>query len=192
MDDPSELTAKYICGIGEESVNEVVGLDYNRLRVALHVFQAMPNVRKYVIKDIFEAVGNQVNKDIDGVEFGESELQGVWFWTKETGDFAVFSEAWQGGKGAIWLTAGIYSYEDSIKDETRERFVANVDLETWSAGKVLGNHYVGAYVNQKHGGGGWHSMEFLSRAILDRDGVVQSVAKLLGQIYRSCFPIAPN
>ena len=177
----NELTADYICK------------DDDRLQMALHVYKAMSTVRKHLIKEIFQAVGERLAGEIHGVKLVDEREESVYFWTEETDDFYVFGEVWYGQKGAIWLFAGICLDENStIKEKTREHFVANADLKTWSDGRVSENHYIGAYVNQRCGGGGWHWEDFLSRAILNRDDVVSDVAGLLVRIYKGVFPLVSN
>lgn len=168
----NELSAQYICE------------DEERLRMALHVYEAMPAVRWRLIKAIFKAAGGRVDEELDGVELDNEHQLGVYFQTEETGDCWVL--AWVESRGGqIRLVAGIY--EESIKEETRERF-AKIDLGTWSDGKYVSDGYIGAWVNDKHEGGRWDDDAFLHRAILHRDEVVKNVADLLIGIYKDMWP----
>ena len=168
----NELSAQYICE------------DEERLRMALHVYEAMPAVREHLIEDIFQAAGERVAEEIDGVK-QEPHANGVYLWTEETGDCYVFAWAEKRDKQrGLKLVAGIY---DAESKETRERF-AKIDLETWSDGKYDSDGYIGAWVNDKHEGGDWHDDAFLHRAILHRDEVVKNVADLLIGIYKDMWP----
>ena len=168
----NELSAQYICE------------DEERLRMALHVYEAMPAVREHLIEDIFKAAGERVAKELDGV-LGDNK-DGVYLWTDGTGDCHVFVCAerpvGQGQRG-LKLLAGIYAESK----ETRERF-GKIDRKTWSDGKYDSGGYIGAWVNDKHEGGRWDDDAFLSRAILHRDEVVKNVADLLIHIYEGMWP----
>lgn len=173
--DTNEVSAEYIFK------------DKERLRMALHVYDAMPTVRWHLIGDIFKAAGERVKKEL-GVKLEPYE-DGVYLWTEETGDCYVFAGAYKGkgpGQKVIKLVAGIYEAE-SIKEETRKRF-ATIDLETWSDGKYDPSDSIGIYVNDKHKGGRWDDDAFLRRAILHRDEVVKNVADLLIHIYKGMWP----
>ena len=177
----NELSAQYICE------------DEERLRMALHVYEAMPAVREHLIKAIFNAAGERVAEEIDGVK-QEPHENGVYLWTEETGDFYVFAELEPGKKSALRLTAGIYvddakSINKAQREEVRERFGTEVDLKTWSYGESFsqGEYVAYAYVHHKHGGH-WHDDGFLSQAILSRDEVVSNVAQILVGIYKGMWP----
>lgn len=178
-----KLTAKYI--------HE----DPKRLEMALHIFEAMPTVRGYLIDEIFKAIGEQVVKQIDGVELWRDGQKCVFFWTKETGDYWVFAQPWR--SNVTRLVAGVY-VEDvaSIEDGHQGRFEENVDLESWSdLGRSVPSsktdEHIAAYVSAEHGGGRWDDDDFLRRAIQSRCEVV-SVTEVLVRIYNGMFPLASN
>ena len=168
-----ELSAQYICE------------DEERLRMALHVYDAMPAVRWRLIEDIFKAAGGRVDEELGGVGLDNEEPHWVYFRTEKTGNCWVFASVYMPRGQQIKLVAGIY--EVSIKEETRERF-AEVDLETWSDGEYKEDNHIGVEVNDNHGGGRWDENSFLRRAILDRDGVVKDVTDLLIHIYKGMWP----
>ena len=179
----NELSAKYICE------------DKERLQMALHVYEAMPTVRTYLIRGIFKAVGENVAKRIDGVgveEWNSNEEQ-VYFWTKETSELGVYAWA-KPGKGKILsLVAGVYvddakSVSKAERDAIRERF-KKVDLATWSYGESFSSdtEIAYAYVHHEHGGGRWDQDDFLRRAIQHRDDVVSDVADVLVRVYKGMF-----
>ena len=170
--DTNEVSAKYIFK------------DKERLRMALHVYKAMPAVRWRLIEDIFKAAGGRIDEELDGVELDNEYPHCVYFRTEETRDCWVFALA-EERRGQQKLIAGIY--EESIKEETRGRF-AEVDLEMWSDGEYEGGDHIGVRVNDKHGGGRWDDYPFLSRAILHRDEVVSNVAQILVRIYKGMWP----
>ena len=181
----NELTADYICE------------DEDRLALALHVYEAMPAVRKYLIKDIFKAAGERVRvaEKLDDDKL-ECYPESVWFYTEETDDTWVFAALQHGKRGVLQLCAGVYADDvESIKEAQRERigerFKAHGDLGMWSYGKSFssGNWIAYAYVNYEHGGR-WHDDDFLKRAIRSRDEVVSSLEGLLMRIYRGVFPLA--
>ena len=107
----NELTADYICE------------DEDRLELALHVYGAMPAVRKYLIKEIFKAAGERVRVaeklDDDKLECYE---ESVFFRTEETGSTWVFAALEHGKRGVLQLYAGVYAANvESIKEAQRER-----------------------------------------------------------------------
>ena len=165
--------------------------DDERLRMALHVYKAMPAVRMHLIKAIFEAAGERVAEEL-GVEWLLDE-RGVRLWDKKTDDFYVFAEL-ESKRSALRLTAGLYvddakSIGKAQREEVFERFRKKVvDLKTWFYGEESADEYVAyAYVHRKHGGR-WDDEAFLRRAILHRDEVVKNVADLLIGIYKDMWP----
>lgn len=177
--DTNELTAKYIWE------------DKERLQMALHVYEAMPTVRKRLIESVFKAVGEHVSEALEGVEV-EPLDESVYFHSRETEDFFVFAEV-EHGKGTLWLCAGIYVEDKSVdkakQDKIRERFEAKGDLDTWSNGKFFSSDmYVAyAYAHHKHVVARWDQGDFLSKAILNQDEVVSRVADILVRIYEGVF-----
>ena len=182
----SELAADYICK------------DQERLRMALHVYEAMPDVRKYLIKEIFEAVGDRIRQAKDLADDGlECYDESVYFCTEESGDFWVYAALEHGKRGVLWLYVGVH-HDDakSVKaqrDEIHERFRTMDDLETWSYGQSFsaGESVAYAYVHHEHGGR-WHDDDFLSRAIRNREEVVSALAEILMRICGCVFPLASN
>ena len=178
--DTNELSAKYIYE------------DRERLQMALHVYDAMPTVRKYLIEGIFNEVGEHVAEKVDGVEWNCDE-EAVYFWTKETGDFNVYARVERGKRGVLSLNAGVTAEENTVtaaeKDEIRERFETKSDLETWSYGESFSSNTTVAYavVHHEYGDARWDQDPFLRRAILNRDEVVSGVAELLVRIYEGVF-----
>lgn len=176
----NEQTAKYICDNQE------------RLQMALHVHEAMPDVRKQLIKGVFEAVGEQVTKKLklDRHEAWDVECydKSVYFYTEETGDSWVFAWAKPGKAPKLQLVAGVY--EDELNkaklDDIRECFRTNSDLETWSDGEILSDTD-GVYANVHQVDARWDQDNFLRRAILNHDEVVSEVAELLLKIYEGIF-----
>ena len=181
----NELTADYICE------------DEDRLALALHVYEAMPTVRKYLIKEIFKAAGERVRTamklDDDKLEF---YAESVYFCTEETGDIWIFAALEQRKRGILQLYAGAWvdeveSVNEAQRERIGERFRAHGGLEMWSDGKSFssGNRIAYAYVEH---GGRWDDDNFLKRAIRSRDEVVSSLEELLLRIYRCTFPLPPN
>lgn len=179
----NELSAQYICE------------DDERLRMALHVYKAMPAVRKHLIKAIFKAAGERVAEKIEGVElwYPETESEhGVYFYTEETGDFYVFAQLEDRKRRGLPLYAGVYADAKSIKtprDKVRERFGTEADLGTWAYGGSVSpdEHVAYAYVQHEHKEDRWDTDDFLSRAILNRDEIVSHIAELLVRIYEGTF-----
>lgn len=177
----NELSAKYIYE------------DKERLQMALHVYEAMPAVRKRLIEGIFKAVGEYVDKKLDGVEV-ECYKDGMQFYTEETDEFYVYAEL-ERSRGTLSLHAGVYTYEGekadnkTKRDDIRERFETKTDLETWSYGKIFSSSkYVAyAYVHPERVPARWDQDDFLRRAILNQDEVVSGVAELLMRIYEGLF-----
>ena len=181
----NELTADYIWK------------DEDRLELALHVYEAMPTVRKYLIKEIFKAAGERVRAamklDDDKLEF---YAESVYFCTEETGDIWVFAALEQRKRGILQLYAGAWvdevkSVNEAQRERIGERFRTHGGLEMWPYGKSFssGNRIAYAYVEH---GGRWDDEDFLKRAIRSRDEVVSSLEGLLMRIYRGVFPLAPN
>lgn len=176
----NELSAKYIYE------------DKERLQMALHVYEAMPTVRQYLIGGIFKAVGENVAKRIDGVEWTCDEEQ-VCLWTKETGELGVFAWAEHGKGKKLSLVAGVYvdtpkAVTKAQRDAIQERFESKV-LGTWSYGERFSSstEVAYAYVHHEHGGGRWDQDDFLRRAIQHHDDVVSDVAEALVRIYDGMF-----
>ena len=177
----NELTADYICK------------EDDRLQMALHIYEAMPAVRKYLIKDIFKAAGERVR---DAEEFDGDQLwcydEEVSFYTEETGDFYVYAKLAHGNRGVLQLVAGVYADDEKSfkkqRDEIRERFRTKGGLETWSYGEnaLLSGTSVYAEVHYELGGR-WHDDDFLQRAIRNREEVVEALAEILLGIYRGVF-----
>lgn len=177
-----QLTATYICEHKE------------RLEMALHVYKAMPTVRHYLIKEIFREAEKRVAATIEGVELWQEAQESVFFRTKETDDYWVFASTWERRRQSRFV-AGIYVDDPtSIKDEHRERFKAEVDLESWSDLELSFPsdryvRYMAAFVRPEDGGGRWDDDSFLTRAILKRNDVVSDVEDLLKRIYEGMFPL---
>lgn len=176
--DTNELTADYICK------------DDERLQMALHVYEAMPAVRDYLITAIFKATGERVVREVEA-QLDTEYTKSVYFCTEETGDFWVYAGLEHGQRGVLQLFAGIYVDDEKsskAQREIQERFTTDGDLETWSDGESLssGKYIAYARVNHEHGGR-WHEDDFLRRAIRNRDGVAEALAELLLRIYRGVF-----
>lgn len=195
--DTEGLSAKYICGISDKSGDGVGNLNDERLRMALHVYEAMPTVRSYLIKAIFKAAGQSVAEKRTGVQLGfwEEGEGGVYFWTEDTGELYVFATLERRKGGALWLNAGVCVDDEKLieaqRDEVRERFELKVDPKAWSDSgcQSSGVWTAWAWVDKtydKHQGC-WHDDGFLRRAILNRDEVVSDVAALLMRIYDGMF-----
>ena len=189
-----ELTAEYICGIGEESASAEEVID-QRLRMALHVYEAMPTVRHYLIKGIFKDVGERIAENTEGVDLWRpGSYEGVIFQTNETDDYWVFAETYK-QRQVSRLVAGVYVAEPtSIKNEHRERFKSRVDLESWSDlersfPSDRNVHHINAFVRPEYGGGRWDDDVFLTRAILKRNDIVSRVEDILKRIYEGMFPL---
>ena len=181
--DINELSAKYIYE------------DKDRLRMALHVYEAMPIVRKYLFETIFAAAGERLADKLTGIELECSE-EGVRLWTEETGEFEVFVALERGRGDTIFPYAGVYEESgESIKErrnEIRERFETKVDLKAWSSSGIRSeDEQISAYVDRAYGGR-WHGDEFLRRAVLSQDEVVSIVEVPLLRIYRGVFPLTSN
>ena len=181
----NELTADYICE------------DEDRLALALHVYEAMPTVRKYLIKEIFKAAGERV-RVAEKLDDGKLECyeESVYFRTEKTGDIWVFAALEQRKRPILQLYAGAWvdeveSVNEAQRERIGERFRAHGGLEMWSDGKSFssGNRIAYAYVEH---GGRWDDDNFLKRAIRSRDEVVSSLEELLLRIYRCTFPLPPN
>ena len=195
----NDLTAKYICGRGEETAKEVID---QRLQMALHVYEAMPTVRRYLIEGIFKEVGEKVSKEFasDEPEYETGE-QTVYLRTSDTSRFWVFAYLYDQQAGdkrrrdEFSFVAGVYADEPfgPQQDEIRERLDA-VDLQTWTLSKGSHNlskdHWIG-YAGAHHELGASLSYDgFLRRAIEDRDGIVSALEELLTRICRGIFPLA--
>ena len=177
---PDELTAEYICK------------DKERLQMALHVYAAMPAVRKHLIKGVFESVGDEIAKRL-GVKTVQPYDQFVEFYTEETGDFYVYAEAKHGRGQVLDLVVGVYPdpHEKVGKaklDEIRERFNRGA-LETWSYGDISPKKADGtyAYVHPDYMVARWDQDDFLRKAILPHGEVVSTLTELLVQTYEGLF-----
>ena len=180
----NELTADYI------------RKDEDRLELALHVYEAMPTVRKYLIKEIFKAAGERV-RVAEELDDGKLECypESVYFCTEETGDIWIFAALDQRKRG-VQLCAGAWvdeveSVNEAQRERIGERFRTHGGLEMWSHGKSFSSGNRIAYADVKHGGR-WDDDDFLKRAIRSRDEVVSSLEELLLRIYRCTFPLPPN
>lgn len=179
--DTNKLTADYICK------------DDDRLQMALHIYEAMPAVREYLIKDIFKAVGERVSS-VEELDSGQLDCRdySVYFCTERTGDFWVCAWFEDRRRPVLQLCAGVYiddgKSSKAKRDEIQKRFRDRSNLETWSEGKSLsyGRYIAYAKVHYEHGGR-WDDDHFLRRAIRNRDGVVKALAELLQRIYRGMF-----
>lgn len=191
--DTKKLTADYIFGIGEDSGNEVID---KRLQMALHVYEAMPTVRDYLIKDIFDTVGERIRVaeklDDDQLDVHRSQ---VYFRTEKTGNFWIYSGLLQERRPILELWAGIYSEDANDAAQAKGRreediqasFKAKCDLGSWSDGDSLSYRKYMAYRVLRKAGGRWDSDEFLARAIRHRNDVVEDLESLLMRIYRGVF-----
>ena len=171
--DTNKLTADYICK------------DPERLQMALHVYEAMPAIRKYLIKSVFEAAGERVRGVI---EIDDNQLQcqeeAVFFWTEETGDFWVYAELEYRKRGVLQLVAGLYADDEKpfeAQREVTERLKAGGLAERSfrrAKNKIRSDvrHY-----------GRWDADHFLQRAIRNRDEVVSELEEILLQIHRGVF-----
>lgn len=183
--DTNELTAKYISE------------DKDRLKMALHVYEAMDTVRNYLVEGIFKAAGECVVSKLDGVVMNCRE-QDIYFWTEETGVFGVFASAYARPKRGRskrdrYFVAGVYADDaNPIKvqgDEIRGRIETNADWGTWSVGESFSSstEICFAFSHHEHGGK-WHEDNFLRGAILHHEEIVGAVAELLVRIYRGMCP----
>ena len=178
----NELTADYICK------------DDERLQMALHIYEAMPAVRKHVIKDIFKGAGESV-RNIEELESGQIDCydDAVYFYTGVTGDFWVYARLHHGKRGVVWCYAGVHAEDEKLfeaqRDTIRERFRANGGLGTWSNGEsALSSDTSSIYAQVRHGQiGRWDTDDFLRRAIQSREEVVEALAEILLGIYRGVF-----
>lgn len=166
----NELSAKYIYE------------DKERLQMALHVYEAMPTVRTYLIKGIFKAVGDHVAERLDGVELDNYE-DSVYFWTEESDEFYVFA-AVRDKRGISRLVAGVYVYDvksvrRAKRDAIKNSFETTVNLETWFDGEIHSSNTEIAYTNVY----AEREDDFLRRAIQCHDEVVSDVAGVLVRIY---------
>lgn len=201
--DTKKLTADYIFGIGEDSGNEVID---KRLQMALHVYEAMPTVRDYLIKDIFEAVGERIRVaeklDEDQLDiYGERH---IYFRTGKTGDFWIYAGLVEGKSPKLELWAGVYTdYESDAAQANRTQeekiqasFEEKCDLGSWSDGnnQPVKSYIAYSCVLPKAGkaGGRWDGDDFLTRAVRHRDDVVENLESLLMRIYRGVFPLASD
>lgn len=183
--DTKELSAKYIYD------------DEERRQLALLVYEAMPTVREYLIKGIFELTGKHIAEKIDGVEY-VWDGRCVTMWTEEIGEYYV--SAWLYGSRSASLVAGVCHAEPaSIHNAERsliqDRLKKKVNLEVWSGGDVLlsdtaEEEIAYAYVHHEYYGGRWDQDGFLKRAIQSEDEVVSHVADVLVQIYKGVFPLS--
>ena len=177
--DTAELTAKYICD------------DQERLQMALHVYEAMQAVRECLMQRIFEAVGERIAEQIDGVEWNPYP-DSVEFYTKKTGEWRVSAWLSHGSRGYTrTLVAGLYVNDAKLVNKTERNEIQrqfDVDRETWSYGDSFSsNTEVSAYVDSGGRKWRWDRPDFLKRAILNQDDVVSDIAELLVRIYEDIF-----
>lgn len=171
--DTHKLTADYICK------------DDERLQMALYVYEAMPAIRKYLIKNIFEAAGKRVR---DAIKIDDDQLQcqeeAVYFWTGQTGDFWIYAELEHRKRGPIQLVAGLYADDEKPFEAHREVTdrLKTGRLAEWPIRRAKNRvrcdvwHY-----------GRWDADHFLQRAIRNRDEVVSDLEEILLQIHRGVF-----
>lgn len=195
----NDLTAKYICGRGEETAKEVID---QRLQMALHVYEAMPTVRRFLIEDIFVEVGEKVSKEFssDEPEYEPGE-QTLYLRTSDTSPFWVFAYLYDQQAGdkrrrdEFSFVAGVYADEPlgPQQDEIRGRFDA-ADLETWTLSKGSHNlrkdHYIDYAAAHHELGASLSYDRFLRRAVQNRDGIVSALGELLIRTCRGVFPLA--
>lgn len=181
--DTSELSAKYICE------------DDERLRMALHVYLAMPIVQNMLIKRILEAVGRRFAENHDGVELDDAYTRSLYLAPKGTNELWIYASWTEDRRGTTQLSAGVYAekagvYADSVDEtqrkEMKERFESNVDVDTWAKGDVQSSDRHLAFANLR--GGRWDREEFLRKAILKQDELVSEVVDALERIYKGMFP----
>ena len=187
--DTNKLTAQYICE------NE------DRLKMALHVYEAMETVRNTLIKRIFKGAGDLIEKELDKVVTVCRE-QDVNFWTEETGEFGVYASAdarpRRGRSRDIRsFVAGVFVDDakpmKAKRDDIRARFEETVDWGTWTLGEDFSSDLEVSYAfsHQEHIGR-WNEDDFLRSAILHRKELEEAVAELLLQIYRGMCPGVSN
>ena len=155
----SELSARYI------------RKKQKRLRMALHVYEAMPAVRQHLIKEIFKAACKRVAKELDGETHSYDEEGGRWFWTKQTGDFGVFVKVGCEREPARWLVAGVYVGEEKSigaqRNEMQSRFDTTIDdlQQTWGHESIPSETEIASYFYNEHVGR-LDKDKFLRQAIL--------------------------
>lgn len=178
---PDELTAEYICK------------DKERLQVALHVYEAMPAVRKHLIEDVFKSVGDEITKRLEDATVNTYD-QLADFYTDKTGDFYVYAEAKHGRGQVLDLVVGVYpdpheKVDKAELDEIQERFKTKGDLERWSYGECIPSRAEGtyAYVHPDYEVARWDQDNFLRRAILHHGEFVSAIAELLVRTYEGLF-----
>ena len=191
----NKLTAEYIC---EDKSGD-------RLKMALHVYEAMDTVRTYVSKDVFKEIGERVEaaEEFSGDEpeyFADVGV--VYFRTSKTSDFWIFAllhDKKQGDKrrkDELSFVAGVCPAESfgQQQDMIRGR-LEEADLGHWSFRKnnpLDKSYYMGYTVGHPEYGVSWSYDQFLTRAIRDRERIVEDVAELLMRIYRGVFPLADS
>ena len=187
-----ELTAEYIC---EDKSGD-------RLKMALYVYEAMDTVRTYVSKDVLKEIGERVKaaEEFSGDE-PEYELSvgTVWFRTRKISDFWIFTYLYdkkqgdQRRKDELSFVAGVYADSLGSKRDMIRGRLDEVDLGTWSFRKnnpLDDDQHMGYTVEHHEHGVSWSYDQFLTRAIRDRERIVEDVAELLMRIYRGVFPLA--
>lgn len=190
-DELNKLSAKYIFEQEE------------RLLMALHVYEAMPIVREYVIKDLFERVGSRVANAVSVVK-QEYRNDAVYFRTEESGDLYIY--AWlydheyfdKRSRSVLSLVAGIYGKAESTKaKEIGERLETRVRLKTWSYGRKwsskdkLDPGIAFTFKHHEHGTE-WPYTAFLRRVIDAKEEVVSEISELLVDIYKGVFPLTSS
>ena len=191
----NELTAEYIC---EDKSGD-------RLKMALYVYEAMDTVRTYVSKDVFKEVGERVKaaQEFSGDEPEYESYEGqVFFRTSKTSGLWIFAYLYdkkqgdQRRKDELSFVAGVYADSFGGKQDMIRGRLDEVDLGTWSFRKSnpLDKSYWSQYmvytVEHHEHGVSWSYDQFLTRAIRDRERIVEDVAELLMRIYRGVFPLA--
>lgn len=169
--------------------------DEERLRMALHVYDAMmPTVRDYVIKEIFEAAGKRVSKEI-GL-YMELQEEGVYFWVEETRYWFCAGLGKRDKRSGLWLYAGVYAEPDlrPITPQQQQVLIgANDFFKPWGGGPprswVEDGYKASAYafVDHEQMDDRWDTDDFLRRAIRSREEVVSALEALLLQIYDGVF-----
>lgn len=182
----NEQTANYICDNQE------------RLQMALHVYEAMDDVRNHLIERVFQAVGEQVAEKLDAEKLGVQVIPyetGVDF-HEETCNFRVYAEVSSRRhrqEGSLWLHAGLYDDAEDVdkarQEEIREAFKTSSDFETWSSGNLISEerYLAKAYVHHEGQDDRWDERRFLRRAILSHDETVSRIVELLVRIYEGVF-----
>ena len=174
--DTNKLTADYICK------------DPERLQMALHVYEAMPAIRKYLIKSVFEAAGERV-RDAIGIDDNQLQCQeeAVHFWTDQTGDFWIYAELDHRKRGPVQLVAGLYAEDEKLFEAQREVTKRLEGLKTGRLANWPFRQVENTFRCDVRHYGRWDAHNFLQRAIRNRDEVVSDLEEILLQIHRGVF-----